>query len=164
MARNEQMVMIEDAQLAFLNFEGKEDDYNRAGNRNFSILLDEETAASLAADGYNVKTLKAREEGDEPRPYITVNVGYKIRPPKIVLVTSKNRTMLHEDDVAMLDYADIDKVDLIFTPHNWSVRGETGVKGYLKTMYVWINEDPLELKYAELFADDAVGAPEESFE
>lgn len=161
MARNEQMVMIEDAQLIFLNFEGKEDDYNRAGNRNFSVKLDPETAADLEDEGWNVKTLKAREEGDVPQPYITVNVGYKVRPPKIVLVTSKNRTMLHEDDVAMLDWADIEKVDLIFTPYHWTVGANTGIKAYLKTMFVWINEDPLELKYADMMASDAEG---ETFE
>ena len=143
--------MVENAQLAFRNFEGKEDQYNRAGNRNFAILLPPELADQLRRDGWNVKTLKAREEGDIEQPYIQVNVGYKVAPPTIVMITKKNRTFLTEDEVALLDSADIKTVDLIFTPYNWSMpNGSSGVKAYLKKMFVTIEEDALDLKYADI--------------
>ena len=151
MARNEQQIMVENAQLAFRNFEGKEDQYNRAGNRNFAILLPPELADQLRRDGWNVKTLKAREEGDVEQPYIQVNVGYKVAPPTIVMITKKNRTFLTEDEVALLDSADIKTVDLIFTPYNWSMpNGSSGIKAYLKKMFVTIEEDALDLKYADI--------------
>lgn len=158
MARNEQQITIEDARIAFRNFEGKEDQYNRAGNRNFAVLLPPEIADQLAEDGWNIKTLKPREEGDIEQPYIQVNVSYKVRPPKIVLLTSRNRTFLDEDTVSMLDWADIEHVDLVFTPYNWTVGNESGIKAYLKTMFIRINEDPLELKYADLMAEGSAVA------
>lgn len=151
MARNNDQIMVEDARIAFRNFEGKEDQYNRAGNRNFAILLPPELADQLAQSGWNVKTLKAREEGDVEQPYIQVNVGYKVAAPQIVMITSKNRTFLTEDEVSLLDTADIKKVDLIFTPYHWNMpNGSSGIKAYLKKMFVTIEEDALDLKYADI--------------
>lgn len=166
--RNAQ-IMVENARLAFLNFEGKEDQYNRAGNKNFSVLLPPELADQLARDGWNVKTLKAREEGDIQQPYITINVGYKINPPQIVMITSKNRTFLGEDEVQLLDTADIKHVDLIFTPYHWTIppRGNqpeaTGVKAYLKKMFVTIEEDALDLKYADILHPNSRSTEEAGF-
>lgn len=145
-------IMIEDAEIVFRNFSGKEDQYNREGNRNFSVILPNDVAAAMQADGWNIKTLKAREDGDEPRSYIQVNVSYKGRPPKIVMITSRKRQVLGEDLVELLDSADIVKADILITPYHWEVRGETGVKAYLKTMFVTIQEDELELKYASMEA------------
>jgi hypothetical protein len=49
----------------------------------------------------------------------------------------------------MLDYADIKTIDVMLNPYEWEVNGNTGVKAYLKTAFVTLNEDELELKYAE---------------
>lgn len=154
--RVEGMITVEDAKLIYKNFGGREDDFNRAGNRNFGLVLPPELAETLRAEGWNVKERPGDEAtGRDPFFYIQVNVGFKGRPPKIVLLTSKNRTFLGEDEVEMLDYADIEEVDLVFTPYNWEVRGERGVKAYLKTMFVRINEDPIELKYADLMSESS---------
>ena len=145
-----EQIMVENARIAFRNFRGEEDQYNRAGNRNFAVLLPEDLARQLVEEGWNVKTLKAREEGDTEQPYIQINVAYKVAPPTIVMITSKNRTFLGEDEVALMDTADIKNVDLIFTPYHWNVSGNTGVKAYLKKMFVTIEEDALDLKYADV--------------
>jgi hypothetical protein len=34
-------------------------------------------------------------------------------------------------------------------PYAWDVNGKTGVKAYLKTLFVTIDEDALELKYGQ---------------
>lgn len=144
-------ITIENARIIFRNFEGKEGQYNREGDRNFCVLLDPVAAEELAGDGWNVKALRAREEGDPDQPYLQVSVGYGAgRPPKVVLITSKSRTDLDEGSIALLDWADIKVVDLIFRPYNWEVGGRGGVKAYLKTMFVTINEDELELKYQDV--------------
>jgi len=148
MADDAKTFMIEDAKIVFLNFEGKEGQYNKKGDRNFSVILDQETADQMLADGWNVKYLRAREEGDIQDPYITVSVNYANRPPRVVLITSGGRTQLDEDSVEVLDYADIEKVDLIARGYDWEVNGKSGTKAYLKSMFVTIAEDELEKKYS----------------
>jgi hypothetical protein len=149
MAREEaQTVMLEDAKLIFRNFAGKEDQYNKEGNKNFAVLLDDATAEMLLNDGWNVKYLKAREEGDEPQPYLPVGVRFDIMPPTIVMITSSGRARLDDDSVAVLDWANILTVDLIVRAYTWAVGDKSGTKGYLKSMYVTIEEDELEKKYA----------------
>jgi hypothetical protein len=145
-------VLIEDAKVVFRNFEGKEGPYNRAGDRNFCILLDEPLAGELADDGWNVKGLRSREEGEPDQPYIQVSVGFKVRPPKMVLIgnISRNRTELDEDMCSMIDWVDIEKVDVIFRPYEWHVNQKSGIKAYLQTIFVTICEDYLELKYNTL--------------
>ena len=146
----EDTITMEDVRIIFRNFAGREGQYNREGDRNFCVLLDELTASVLDKDGWNVKALRAREEGDPEQPYLPVSVGYKGRPPKIVLVTSRGRTDLSEDDIELLDWVDIEKVDLIVRPYDWNVGGRGGRKAYLKSMFITIIEDELELKYADL--------------
>lgn len=153
-------IKIEDARIIFRNFTGKEGKYNREGDRNFCVLLDDDVAEAMDREGWNVKALRGREEGDPDQPYLQVSVSYKGRPPHIVLITSKGRTDLTEDEVEVLDWADIKTVDLIFRPYNWQVRDATGVKAYLKTLFITINEDDLELKYADL--NDLTALPSRS--
>lgn len=145
-------VMMENVRIIFRNFAGKEDKYNREGDRNFSVLLDDDVAEAMAKDGWNVKWLQAREEGDKDQAYLQVAVKYgtKARPPRVVMVTSRGRTGLSEEDLELLDWADISNVDLIVRPYEWAVSGNTGIKAYLQSMFVTIQEDPLELKYADV--------------
>lgn len=149
-SRNDLNVVMEDVRIVFRNFAGKEGMYNREGDRNFAVLLDEDVAEKMAKDGWNVKWLKAREEGEEEQPYLQVSVNFKGRPPRIVMITSRGRTNLGEDECELLDWADIRTVDLIVRPYEWMVNGKSGIKAYLQSIFVTIEEDPLELKYADL--------------
>lgn len=143
--------MIEDARLVFRNFAGAEGPYNREGDRNFCVLLDPETAENMLRDGWNIKFLKSREEGEIDQPYIQVTVGFgKGRPPKLVMITSKGRTDLGEDECEIFDWCDISVADLIIRPYNWSVGGRGGVKAYLKSLFLTVREDELDLKYADV--------------
>jgi hypothetical protein len=153
MAPNDQVVM-QDVKLIFKNFSGREGMYNQEGERNFAVLLDPDTAEAMAADGWHVKWLKAREEGDEEQAYLSVSVKYKRRdgrrvvyPPRVVMITEANKTELDETTIDILDSVDMKTVDLIFRPSAWSVNGGSGIKAYLASMYVTINEDPLSQKY-----------------
>jgi hypothetical protein len=150
MAYDDKNVTMEGVRIIFRNFSGKEGQYNREGDRNFAVLLDEKTAKAMEKDGFNVKVLQPREEGDEPQPYLPVAVNFKGRPPRVVMITSRGRTNLDEESVGALDYADIINVDLIVRPYEWAVSGKSGVKAYLQSIYVTIQEDALELKYADL--------------
>lgn len=140
--------MVEDARIVFRNFAGKEGQYNREGDRNFAVILDHESAQTMLADGWNVKALASREEGEEDTPYIQVSVNFKVRPPRIMMITSSARTPLGEDTVEVLDWAEFRTVDLICRGYEWDVNGKQGVKAYLQSLFVTIEEDALERKYA----------------
>jgi len=139
---------VDGIKIAFRNFEGREDVYNRKGDRNFAIIFEKpEVAQKLIDDGWNIKYLKPRDEGDEPTPYLPVAVSYRIRPPKIALVTSKGISYVPEEQVELLDWVDIETADVSLNPSEWSVNGKSGVKAYLNSLYVKIVEDYLDQKW-----------------
>ena len=90
--QNVENIVIENARLLFRNFAGKESKYNRAGQRNFCVFIDDpEEAQKLINDGWNVRLLAPREEDEEARYYIQVAVSFQNIPPVIHLMTRRNR-------------------------------------------------------------------------
>lgn len=140
-------ITIENATIIYRNFAGKETQFNAAGNRNFTVVLDEENARRFMADGWNVKVKDPREDGDDPQYQLPVTVRFQPRPPRIMVRTESTRDTWGEEMVAELDYADIAQCDLVLTPYAWQVGTNSGIKAYLKTMVVTLDEDDLERKY-----------------
>lgn len=140
-------ITIENATIGFRNFSGKEGKVNPAGKRNFCVFLERDLAEALERDGWNVKWLDPRDPADDKQPILQVAVSYSNIPPRIMMITSRGKTILDEDTVNILDWADITEVDLIIRPYNWEVNQKSGVKAYVKSMYVTIAEDGFEAKY-----------------
>lgn len=162
MAREGQ-ITIEDAEIFYRNFAGKEQQFNTEGNRNFCVGLSDELYDQLLRDGWNVRQGRSGEDGEPGRKYLQVSLKYRTRdgrpmnPPLVVLVSPKtkknpkgNRTTLTEDELEVLDWVDIQSVDVIIRPNDWNFNGNSGRKAYLKSIYVTQELDPLMLKYQDV--------------
>lgn len=144
-------ISVENARIIFRNFAGKPSKFNAEGKRNFCLLIDDGSAEKLKEDGWNIKYLNPRDPDDSPQPYLQVSVAFDNFPPNIYLISGGKKTKLDEDSVSVLDYAEIETVDLIVRPYNWELpSGKSGVKAYVKNMYVTIVENEFEKKYRDL--------------
>lgn len=148
-------ISIENARIIFRNFRGQASQYNREGQRNFCVVLDNPALVEkLTEDGWNVRIRTPREEGEEARYYLQVAVSFQNIPPRIIQITRKRKQELNEDTVGNLDFAEILNADLVIRPYSWVIQEGTknerrGVKAYLKTLYITIDEDEFAAKYAE---------------
>lgn len=154
-------LIIEDAKIIFRNFAGEEGQYNRAGDRNFSVVIeDPNMAATLIADGWNLKPLKKQDPDDETVYHlkVAVNLGGDW-PAKIFLVNRRGRpNRLDDDGVSKLDGDQLDRIDLTINPSSWEVNGKSGIKAYLKDLYATLVEDELARKYSRDYDNEPMEA------
>ena len=144
------ILQIDDARIIYRNFSGEPSKYNRAGDRNFAVIIpDSDLADKLASDGWNVKIKPPREEGDDPFMYLSVKVKFNERGPVVYLKTGKNMVKLDEESIDCLDHIDILGVDLDIRPYDWNVNDKTGRTAYLQTICVTQDIDRFAARYAE---------------
>lgn len=143
-------VTFYNAKIIFRNFSGEETKFNKKGDRNFGIVIDDLSLLdSLTEGGWNVKPLKSRDENEEPKYFIPVTVRYDNFPPKAYKISGRIETLLDEESVGSLDFDEFETVDVTISPSKWDVSGKTGIKAYLKTMYATLVQDELAAKYAK---------------
>ena len=148
------ILQIDDARIIFKNFEGRGDKFNREGDRNFSLLIeDENTANALIKEGWNVKIKPGREEGDDPFMRLPVKVKFTDSGPNVYLVTGNRRNELDEESIGCLDNIEIESVDMDIRPYDWEVNGRTGRTAYLQSMEVVQRIDRFAARYSENGAD-----------
>jgi hypothetical protein len=155
-------VTLQDVRLIWRNFTGLQGPFNAKGDRNFNVVLPEDVAQAMAEDGWNVKWKPPWNEEDKPMPVLKVNVKYHardgrmLRPPRVILITSRGKTPVDESMISLLDWARIETCDLIINSRAYDVNGKQGYTAYLYAIYVTIEEDELELKYSDV-PDSAQG-------
>ena len=147
------VVQIDDARIIYRNFAGAPSKFNREGDRNFAVVIeDQDIAEALTEKGWNVKIKPPREVGDDPFMFLPVKVKFNERGPRVYLQNSlggRNRVTLDEDTVGILDNVDITNVDLDIRPYDWDVQGKTGRTAYLQSICVTQEVDRFLDRYAE---------------
>ena len=145
---------IENARITYKNFSGAASQFNKEGERNFAVVLDQDLALQLQAEGWNVKFPKPDERWENPEedprtPTLPVEVSYKAIPPKVIVINGEGgvKTRLGEAEVGTLDWAQIERIDLVINPYLWEVNGKSGIKAYLGAIYVTIVSDPFVERY-----------------
>lgn len=143
------ILQIDNARIVYRNFSGEGSKFNRPGDRNFAVIIeDEETADKLAELGWNVKIKPPRDEEDSPFMFLPVKVKFNDRGPAVYLKSGNaDPVKLNEDDVGCLDQIDILSVNLDIRPYNWEVNGKEGRTAYLQSMIVFQDVD----RFAAMF-------------
>ena len=133
----------------FRNFAGRKTEYNKDGKRTITLFLDDETAAQLKDDGWNVKYyIPKKDDMDdgEPQalPILEAELRYDNYPPTVKLEMGGAERELEEDDLESLnlDTADITDVDVRLSPYTWhNARGESGIKAYVDKLRIRMDDD-----------------------
>ena len=145
------ILQIDDARIIYRNFSGAPSKFNREGDRNFAVVIDDEDICdALVNDGWNVKIKPPREEGDNPFMFLPIKIKFNDRGPRVYLKTGRNINKLDEETVSILDNVDILSVDLDVRPYDWEVNGKEGRTAYLQSMQVEQEID----RFAERFAEE----------
>ena len=132
------------------------------GRRKANIIIPTEEQAHMLIDmGYKVRTTRPRQDDDPetfgPDYFVSVLLKYRTRngvevkyPPKVFLVTGKNKPqLLNEDTVGCIDNIRVKNVDVVLNQYEYDP--ESGKKSlYIRTMYVEqdMDDDPYAAKYA----------------
>lgn len=144
------ILQIDDARIIYRNFSGIGSKFNREGDRNFSIIIeDQDVADELVKNGWNVKIKPPRDEDDTPFMTLPVKVKFNDRGPIAYLITGKRKNKLDEESISILDNVDILGVDLDLRAYDWEVNGKTGRTAYLQSICVTQEVD----RFAERYAD-----------
>lgn len=142
------ILQIDDAMITYRNFSGTGTKFNREGDRNFALIIDDpEIADALKNEGWNVRVKPPREDGDDPFMYLPVKIKFSERGPNVYLATGNNLNKLDEESIACLDDIDIIGVDLDIRPYDWDVNGKFGRTAYLQSIKVTQRVDRFAQEY-----------------
>ncbi|MBQ2533286.1 MAG: hypothetical protein II545_06580 [Lachnospiraceae bacterium] len=134
---NEVLEHVEIGRGSYRNFSGIKSDFNKAGERRFSVFLPPDVAEYLEGVGWYVKHKPSRRDEGEELLQLDVAVGFDRWPPVITLISHDGvRSFLNSENVGLLDSVDIEDATMEIRPYNWEVNGKTGCKAYLKELTV----------------------------
>ena len=142
--RGERILQINDAKITYKNFTGAGDGFNRAGDRNFALIIpSEDIKDALINDvneygaAWNVKIKPPREDGDDPFMYMNVKVKFTAFGPNVYLKSGNAEPIrLDEESIKCLDQMDIASVDLDIRAYDDEINGRGFRSAYLQSIYV----------------------------
>lgn len=152
-------LMIDDARIIWTNFAGKEKGYDREGDRNFTLVFDDEDLVdSLIERGWNIKKRPGNEEGEPPFMTMKVKISVKERPdgtvtgPDAYLITNGACNKLDPLNIDCLDRISRGKVDMDIRGHDWEYQRRTGRTAWLNAIRVYQNVNRFEEPSEEMLS------------
>lgn len=149
-------IILEDAHIRFRNFRGEVTKTNKNGYRKFTVDIPDDLAPVLLEDGWNVKFLPPRENDPDgySQPILDVKVNFACRfPPTVIMITPRGKMRLDEETIGQLDRTRILQADVHINPRYYDEapnRPNGGISAYLRELYVTVEEERLESKYANI--------------
>lgn len=123
----------------FRNFAGEERQYNRFGDRNFGIVIDEQTAKNLERNGWRIRWMKPKVGAKIPYLFIKVMPNEAI--PEITLRSNGNEAILALEEWNTLDYLPIRIVKMTVHAKAWQFQGKEGITALLDTLIVTTDKE-----------------------
>lgn len=133
--------------ILWRDFTGEKNQFN--DDRSFTIILEDPLYNALLEDGWPVRVTVPKRDDQYPLNVLTVKVGFKV-PPKIIVIQGDRKMRIDESNIEMLNYAHIIDAKMVIRPREWEVGGKSGVKAYLKEMWVTVQEDEFEEMYRDI--------------
>lgn len=169
---NSQIILEEVEFLFARNFSGRQEKYNRAGDRYFNVKVNPEDVELLQQYGVNVKLYEPKNITDEmaekmaenpdmfgPSYFFKVRVYTQFGLPSIAIIYDNGETPIDEDisptdrmylndesQLAMLDDMEIALCDMTIARRDPSPDGQYA-RLNLKNAYIRVVDNPLRRKY-----------------
>ena len=136
-------LQIDNAAIIFRNFAGREGQYNRKGERSFSVIIPTEEMKDMLVEdinrygvGWNVRIRPPRNADEAPFMHLPVKINFNDLGPKVYLRSGNNTVELDEESVACLDDVEIQSVDMDIRSYDSMVNGVAYRTAYLKAIRV----------------------------
>jgi hypothetical protein len=152
------LLNIENAEFVYRqNFAGiARPPYDEAGDHYFNVKVDPNIAEALKNDGWNIAYTKPGKDAPPevvnefiPEPFLKVAIGFKFRPPTVILIRNGNPTLITEKTIGALDSTEFTKVDCVIRARRHEMQGG-GYKAWLAEFYGHVNMSEIGAKYAYL--------------
>lgn len=153
-------ITIENAQFVYQpNFEGREERFNKPGDRYFNVRIPDNIVDAVTADGWNIKWTKPAKtatpqqiEEHVSEPFLPVHIGFTYRPPSVSVWEDGKETFLDDETCGLIDQMQFETIDVVIRGRNWEDEGRQtcGIKAWLQTFVGVVETDDIQRKYARL--------------
>lgn len=118
--------------LRYRNFSKAPDNLNPDGPRyaNFWVVLTEEKAMELRAEGFNIRERENHDGDIEYRLQVFIT-GNDQWFPNIIKKCDGRKTTLDRESMRTLDRDELERVDIAITKGRWEFGGKSGIKAWL---------------------------------
>jgi len=142
--------VLKNCRTVFENFSGRKTRYNKEGDRNFCVRIDDPAIAQeLMNDGFYISKLNKLDEDSPDEWKLKISIGYKptqnndVSPkdPKIKEIIGGTPVELTRHSINALDDMRIEKAIVEFNKWNYDKTDPTKFSAWLQRGKFWVIDD-----------------------